>query len=208
MNQNANDNMALRRMLREIADLAENASLTGGLSTGASRAVNRYNAVLRQLVESGSVPKGIFEELSPETTDFGQLGVDARLLASYLKGQGESGNGTSDASMLIRLAPFVRGEDLAALVKEHIAKGVHVSGHVITALAPFLGSDMLGDLVREHLITPGDQPAAPAPPAPPSSPSPAHGQTMEDLLTELRKPELSREDRERIAQRIAELSSR
>jgi len=58
-------------MLREIADLAENASLTGSLSSGASKAVQRYNAILRQLVESGTVAKGIFDELNVETTDYG-----------------------------------------------------------------------------------------------------------------------------------------
>jgi hypothetical protein len=202
MNQSGNDNGALRRMLREIADLAENASLTGGLSSGAPRAVQRYNAVLRQLVETGAVPKDIFEELNPETTDFGQLGVDARLLASFLKGQGDSG-GNGDASVLIRLAPFIRGEDLAALVKEHINQGVQISSNVITALAPFLGSDQLGSLVREHMLS-----GAPTPPTPPSPPSPAPGggMTMEDLIAQLRRPELSREDRDRIAARLAEIS--
>ncbi len=218
MKENGNEIGSLRRMLREIADLAENASLTGGLSSGAPRAVQRYNAVLRQLVESGAVPKGIFEELNVETTDFGQHGVDARLLSSYLKGQENecSTPGRGEASVLVRLAPFIRGEDLAALVREHISKGAHVSSHVITALAPFLGSDQLGQLVRDHMIADATAKAEPAaPPSPPSQPrnpepfrqEPA-GETMEDLLTQLRQPELSREDRERIARRIAEISAR
>lgn len=208
MKENGNDNMALRRMLREIADLAENASLTGGLATGASRAVQRYNAVLRQLVESGSVPKGIFDELNVETTDFGQLGVDARLLASYLKGQeGESGS-RGEASVLVRLAPFVRGDDLALLVKEHIAKGAHISGNVISALAPFLGPDQLGQLVREHLVV-TDGAAPPSPPTPPAPPrAEPDGETLQDLAAQLRSPELSREDRDRIAARIAEIAAR
>ena len=204
MNENNNDTAALRRMLREIADLAENASLTGGLASGAPRAIQRYNAVLRQLTESGAVQKGLFEELNPETADFGQLGVDARLLASYLKGQGENGNSSSDASVLIRLAPFIRGEDLAALVKDHIAKGITVSSHGITALAPFLGEDQLGQLVREHIVA--GKPAAPAPAAAPQQEE--RGETLEELAEQLRGPEISREERERIASRIAELAAR
>jgi hypothetical protein len=202
MNQSGNDNMALRRMLREIADLAENASLTGGLASGAPRAIRRYNAVLGQLVESGSVPKGIFEELNPETSDYGQLGVDARLLASYLKGQGES-NGNGDTSMLIRLAPFIRGEDLALLVKEHISKGSEISSNVITALAPFLGSEMLGELIRGRMVSaPAEAAAAPTPPTPPTA---QHAESLQELLDQLRQPELSSEDRQRIATKIAAL---
>jgi len=190
-------------MLREIADLAENASLTGSLSTGAPRAVQRYNAVLRQLVESGDVPKGIFDELNVETADFGQFGVDARLLASYIKGR-DSDNGSvgSDASVLIRLAPFIRGEDLAALIKEHIQKGAHISSNVITALAPFLGSDQLGQLVREHLVS-DNAPKAPEVPPAPVAPS---GESLGELAAQLMRPELSREDRDRIAARLAELA--
>jgi len=207
---------SLRRMLREIADLAENASLTGSLSSGASKAVQRYNAILRQLVESGTVAKGIFDELNVETTDYGQLGVDARLLSSYLKGQesNDNGSGRGESSVLIRLAPFIRGEDLALLVREQIAKGAHINSHVITALAPFLGSDQLGQLVREHLIS--DSAAKETPPAPPSAPpAPARpepirqepgGETVQDLIEQLRRPELSREERERIAARLAELA--
>lgn len=207
MNENSNDKNALRRMLREIADLAENASLTGGLASGAPRAVQRYNAILRQLVESGDLPRGIFEELDPETTDFGQLGVDSRLLASYLKGKGD-GNGNSDASILVRLAPFVRGEDLAAMVKEHLSRGIELSANVITALAPFMNSDQLGQLVREHLIsTPQEEPMRPTPPPPaPSRPAEPGGETLAELADQLSRPELSREERERIAARIRELS--
>ncbi|MFI5386662.1 MAG: hypothetical protein ACHQ50_11140 [Fimbriimonadales bacterium] len=198
----------MRRMLREIADLAENASLTGGMSSGTSRAVQRYNAVLRQLVESGAVPKGVFEELNVETTDYGQLAVDARLLASYLKGQeSDCGSSRGEASVLIRLAPFIRGEDLAALVRDHIAQGAHINSHVITALAPFLGSDQLGQLVREHMIADAAAPAnGVTPPTPPTPP--AHsGETLQELAEQLRRSELSKEDRERIAARIAELAA-
>jgi len=100
------------------------------------------------------------------------------------------------------------------LVREQIAKGAHINSHVITALAPFLGSDQLGQLVREHLIS--DSAAKETPPAPPSAPpAPARpepirqepgGETVQDLIEQLRRPELSREERERIAARLAELA--
>lgn len=209
MNQNGNDITALRRMLREIADLAENASLTGALSGGAHRAVQRYNAVLRQLVEMGATPAGIFEELNVETTDFGQLGVDARLLGSSLKGkESENGGSQGDSSVLVRLAPFIRGEDLAVLIKQHLANGAHISARVITALAPFMRSEDLGELVREHLMAETQSPSSPpSPPTPPPPPSSPEKETLEDLARQLSSPELSREDRARIAARLAELAN-
>jgi hypothetical protein len=156
----------------------------------------------------------MFDELNVETTDFGQLGVDARLLGSYLKGQ-EGDNGGSnrgEASVLVRLAPFIRGEDLASLVRDHITKGATINSHVITALAPFLGSDQLGQLVREHMIADHGSPGAPTAPAAPSAPhaptpDAPQGETLEELAAQLRRPEISREDRDRIAARLAELAS-
>ena len=205
MNQNGNEIQSLRRMLREIADLAENASLTGGLSGGAPRAAQRYNAVLNQLVQSGSVPKGIFEEINVETAEFGQLGVDARLLGSYLKGQeGDNGSSRGEASVLVRLAPFIRGEDLGALVRQQLANGVNINSHVITALAPFLGSDQLGQLVREHMIADHAEHTAQSPTAPVSTR--LEGETLEELAEKIRRPEISREERDRIAARLAELA--
>lgn len=208
MNQNSNEIGGIRRMLREIADMAENATLTGGLSGGAPRAVQRYNAILRQLTAADSVPTGMFDELNMETTDFSQLAVDARLLASYLKGQGENNGG--DASMLIRLAPFVNREDLEKLVRDQVSAGVQISSSVITALAPFLSADHLGRLIRENLGTagagsnvgPSSTPPTPTPP----TPEPPRQETLAELAEMLSRPELSREERARIAAKLSEMS--
>lgn len=191
----------LKRMLREIGELAEHASLTGGMASGAPRAIQRYNAILRQLVESGAVAQGLFEELNPETTDFGQLAVDARLLASFLNGKGKRGD-SEDSSVLVRLAPFVRGEDLAMLVKEHLSKGSPLDSGVITALAPFLPQEMLGSIVRDQMVNHTPPPTPPTPEAPPRSPEP----TLAELAERLSRPELSTEERREIAAKLAELS--
>lgn len=188
----------LKRMLREIGELAEHASLTGGMASGAPRAIQRYNAILRQLVESGAVAPGLFEELNPETTDFGQLAVDARLLASFLNGKGKRGD-SEDSSVLVRLAPFVRGEDLAMLVKEHLSKGSPLDSGVITALAPFLPQEILGSIVRDQMV---HQAEPPAPPAPSRSSEPS----LAELAERLSRPELSNEERREIAAKLAELS--
>jgi hypothetical protein len=74
----------LRRLLREIADLAQHSSLTGSLQNGAPSAVRRYNAVLSQLEQQGMVPDGLFQPLA-DGTGFDELGVESALLAGYLK---------------------------------------------------------------------------------------------------------------------------
>ncbi len=73
-----------RRLLRESADIAQHASLTGSLAGGASRAVRRYNSVVARLEEIGAATPGMFEPL-PDTTTFDELGVESTLLAGYLK---------------------------------------------------------------------------------------------------------------------------
>jgi hypothetical protein len=194
----------LKSMLREIGELAEHASLTGGMASGAPRAIQRYNAILRQLVEQGAIGRGIFEELNPETTDFGQLAVDARLLASYLNGKAKSAD-SGDSSVLVRLAPFVRGEDLALLVKEHLSKGAPLDPGIITSLAPFLPQEMLGTIVREQMVHPGSPPTASAAPAAPQ-PTPRAEPTLAELAEKLSRPELSGEERREIAAKLAELA--
>jgi hypothetical protein len=191
----------LKSMLREIGELAEHASLTGGMASGAPRAIQRYNAILRQLVEQGAIGRGIFEELNPETTDFGQLAVDARLLASYLNGKAKSAD-SGDSSVLVRLAPFVRGEDLALLVKEHLSKGAPLDPGIITSLAPFLPQEMLGTIVREQMVHTGPAPAASAAP----QPAPRAEPTLAELAEKLGRPELSGEERREIAAKLAELA--
>jgi hypothetical protein len=74
----------LRRLLKEIADLAQGASLTGHLPDGAPSAIRRYNAVLQHLERLGVVTPGFFEPLA-ETAGYDELGVESKLLAGYIK---------------------------------------------------------------------------------------------------------------------------
>src|SRR5579859_659751 len=74
----------LRRLLKEIAELAQSASLTGSLKEGAPSAVRRYNAVLQQLERLGALTPDFFSPMA-ETAGFDELGVESKLLAGYIK---------------------------------------------------------------------------------------------------------------------------
>ncbi len=229
METNSNDNSSLKRLVQEIADLAEHASLTGSLASGESRAVARYNSVLGHLAQAGAVPDGLFSQLDEELTSYGQLGVESRLLASFLDGKSRDERHEegllNDSSVLVRLAPFVSGEDLGRLVREQLTNGVDIGTRTLTALAPFLDSSMLSELLRMHF--PGvPKPHAPqAPPEPPSRPVPASAQApaepatravtpyeapssdqLADLAARLRQPDISPEERERISLELSELA--
>jgi len=112
--------------------------------SGASRAVLRYNAVLRQLVETGAVPAASsMTERRNYRLRTTRGGREAAVV--LLKGK-ESEPGNGDASMLVRLAPFVRARS-GVLVKEHIHKGAHISSKRHHSARTFLGSDQLGQLI-------------------------------------------------------------
>jgi hypothetical protein len=191
MNTNSID-PRLISLLREMAGLAENASLTGSLEGGARQAIRRYNGLLTRFITTGAVPDGLFEPLS-EAADYAQLGVESRLLAAFLEGDSNgNGNGEGrrrnkgkdrdgiDSNVLIRLAPFVKGEDLSALVGEYMQRGARMDPHILTHLAPFLDSDSLGKLLRKHLedfhggfdSSPADPPEVPEEPSPEPAPKP------------------------------------
>lgn len=182
------------KLLKEIGEMAEECSLTGALAGGASQAVTRYNAILGHLVANEKLPDGLFRPL-PDDAAWAQLGVESRMLAAYLaddKGKSASRLGT-DASVLVRLAPFVDSKDLAELVHEYAREGVTIDPGILTALAPFLDSSALGGLIRSHIGNlknvvsgavpkapegpsgepePVKTPSAPAAPGPVQAPSP------------------------------------
>lgn len=210
----------LRSMLREIAELAEHASLTGSLEGGVASATRRYNSCLRQLRTAGIVPDGLFEELDEATTTYGRLGVDARLLASTVgepdHRHGRRHRGGEESSVLMRLAPFVSQEDLAKLVRRQLDNDGAIDLNSLTHLAPFLDQATLGMLL-EAGMEPRSQPTPPAPPEPApqptvnvmriESPSPAPPatpqETLDDLIIRLSQPHLTAHERLEIAKRIA-----
>ncbi|AIE87111.1 hypothetical protein [Fimbriimonas ginsengisoli] len=226
MNENSyNDIDATRSLLREIADLCEHASLTGSLQGGAGRVAQRYNAVLARFTESGVVPRDMFSYLS-ETAEYGEIGVEARMLSSYLR-KDEAGtrrrmrDGEGDHAAFVRLAPFISREDLASLVRQQVEGGTRIDMGMLTQLAPFLGQEDLGQLLREHLRTPTPPereqapeppPTPPAPPAPGrqewptiqfnEAPQPPAEEKLSSLLERLKDPRLSEEERSNLVERI------
>ena len=86
-----------RRILAELAEMTEHASLTHGLRGGERAAAQAYNRVLATFAASGALPGNMFEPVDPESVEFGSLGVQCRLLLSVVssspkpKGEGSDG---------------------------------------------------------------------------------------------------------------------
>lgn len=92
-NGNRTEIRRLRRLLKEIADLAQHASLTDSLKQGARSAVQRYNQVLTRLEALDVVSPGLFQPL-PADASFDEVGVDSKLLAGYLEEDEEEAGGS------------------------------------------------------------------------------------------------------------------
>ncbi len=82
--ENRSEIRRMRRLLREIAELAQHSSMTGSLSGGGPSAIRRYNAIVAHLEQKGITPPGFFQPV-PEGASFDELGVESSLLAGYLK---------------------------------------------------------------------------------------------------------------------------
>jgi len=218
-------------MLNDMASMCEESSLTGSLASGAARTASRYNAVLTRLVDLDAVSAALFPHLD-EKADFGEIGVDARMLASFLKDQyGKKGGRSRDEdgggemsmkSIVLRLAPFVSSEDLGELVREQMRKGSDFDMETLPGLAPFLKQDLLGQLIRENLGRDRDRapspPAEPEPPvAPPAAPAPPSREIVsaeapldkiDDLVELLKNPHLSADERSDLHARIRDAALR
>jgi len=202
----------LRGLVRELATLAEEADLTGRSSEGAPHAIRKYNQVLSRLSELELVPSTLFAPLDA-SDGFGVLAVEAKLLMAALAQEPAAtteARAQVDPSLLVRLAPFVKGEDLANLVRECTAQSVVISDHIITSIAPFLDSDSLGKLVRDQLIgnraKPPVPPAPPAPPAPPEVTIARYGESAHEIVLRLSEPSISDQERQTLAARLYELT--
>ncbi len=156
--------------------------MTGACADGLPAAIARYNAVLRRLEETGTVAAEMFEPL-PDTAGFGQLGIEARLLSSYLRGiahecrhgredDEEPPAGMPDVSTIIALAPFMDRKDLTDLAKSALGCCGAVDAGVLVGLAPFMEHGEIGRIAREHMKAwfAGPRPEGPTPPEPPTPP--------------------------------------
>lgn len=201
MNDQTDEIRSCVSLLREIAEICEHASLTGSLSGGSGRTAGRYNTTLERLVQLGAVPEGFFQPV-PESTGYGEIGVEARMLAAYAT-KGRDGEkrkrGRSDEpSILMRLAPFVDAADLGVMVREHLKGGQAFDMEDLTHLAPFMDRETLGMLVRKNLSkseepeTPTEAPTIPVPAPPEPKPS------LDELLERLKQPNLTEDERDAI----------
>jgi hypothetical protein len=210
MHEHPREENATARLLREIADLCEHASLTGALDGGAPRVARRYNALLQQAQRDGQVPAGIFEPLAEEETSFGEIGVEARMLRAYLKEPAPDG-GRKDAPLdvLVRLAPFIRSEDLGALVRRHVEEGARVSLDLLVPLAPFLNPEEINRIMEQQMSrsrpTPPSPPSPPSPPAPPLPARPVGDDEVRHLVDALRRPDLPEAERAHLMARLQEI---
>lgn len=170
---------AVRRMLRELSDMCENASLTGALAGGAAHATARYNRMLETLEDEDVVPHGMFSKLDEQSTGFGQLAVDCRLLLASLREDEEPEEGRRSGrkgrggglGALIALAPFLDKDDLEKLVRERVTEAGPINDGILIGLAPFLNKGMLREIVNKRVAT-ATGPVAPEPPSPPEPPTP------------------------------------
>jgi hypothetical protein len=169
---------AVRRMLRELSEMCENASLTGALAGGAAHATTRYNRMLETLEDEDVVPHGMFSKLDEQSTGFGQLAVDCRLLLASIRDDGDGDEGRRSGKRggrglgaLIALAPFLDKDDLENLVRERVSEAGPINDGILIGLAPFLNKGMLREIVNKRVGMAGG-PAAPEPPSPPEPPKP------------------------------------
>jgi hypothetical protein len=139
-----------RKLLNEIAEMCEEASLTGSLSGGNRRTALRYNALLDRLIQVDAVPAATFAPL-PEDAPFAEIGVEARMLSAFIKRNKLEEGGGHEQGILLRLAPFVDKSDLSQLIHDQIHQGLTIDLDGLTRLAPFLDKSMLGDLIRGRM---------------------------------------------------------
>lgn len=150
------------RVLKELGEIASEASLTGMLQGGQKRAIERFNEVIRWLKTENLVPPFGYSPLS-ETSSYAELAVEARLVASQLKEASAPEPSSVDMGVLTRLAPFVDSGDLRDLIREATRGGETISPDKLAQLAPFLDRQSLSELIKGSFRT------IPTPPTPETS---------------------------------------
>ncbi len=232
MNDQTEEIQSCVSLLREISEMCEHASLTGSLGGGAPRTADRYNATLQRLIQLQAVPEGLFQTL-PQSADYGEIGVEARMLASYAtKGKEAEKNHRrgrrGESSILMRLAPFVDTKDLGAMIREHVKGGQTLDMEDLTHLAPFLDRETLGAMVRENLSKSQTSEPEPTPepataPTPELVPAPTFDGTrinppiiqmptqekpsLDELVARLKQPNLTQEERDWVLDQMRHISA-
>jgi len=154
-----NDLDALKRMLREISETAEESSLTQSLTNGAARLDQHYRGIVQQLISMGllSADSTFALPTGPVPPTMAQIAIDSRMLLAMLGTTDESSAKTGLAGV-IAVAPFMDSNDLALLLEQKLKEGVTCDLSMLPALAPFLPAESIGKIVRSYVTrsTPAD----------------------------------------------------
>jgi len=149
----------LVRMLNELGEYCEEASMTGNADAGVKRAIRHYNAILGQVKNTNGAGTEMFAPID-EGSSLGDVAVECRMLIGFLKASESEDeddeccgtrHGAEGFGMVMRLAPFVSRDDLGELVRTHLSQHTKFDPDVLTGLAPFLDRDTLGEMLKKHL---------------------------------------------------------
>lgn len=196
-----------RRLFEEIAEIAQDASLTGMLKGGQARLAIRYNTLVSQCEEAGLLPAELAGKLDSDAA-YEAIAIEARLSAASLDSPKDESASTMDFAAIVRIAPFIGSQELGELVRDQMRAGINIGVDALTAVAPFLDQTTLNSIVREHIApkspTPPKAPEPPVAPAPPVDPV---AERIQALATRLSEPSLSADERVAILREISELGS-
>lgn len=164
-----------KAILKELASVAEHASLTGAYSDGLSSARDKINWLMAWAEAQQIAPTGFFRPLT-DTARWGEIGVEARMMMASIKDVDEfeedddfpldEDDDEVPSDDEGRDYGFIFGEGLGRKLKKlrklkhlkHVVgpgRGIKDPG-VLVAMAPFLDSDDLAALVMEHMEEGGD----------------------------------------------------
>jgi hypothetical protein len=180
----------IRRMLQETVRIAKDASLTESLQEGARSAARQYNAVLRHLEQSGTLPAGFFPPLG-EQASFDEVGVAAGQLAGYLEEEEE---------------PEPRRKNERMISGSH---NVHIN---VGSLKELDDLKNIGQIIREHMPDwlRGKIPGSAEPDAEPGTMSEVEsrlaevGAKLQAVAEQLRRGDLSDEQRAELAEQLSQ----
>lgn len=193
---NSVETYRIYKMLCELAEMAEHASITGFLKQGKPSAIQRYNAILAHLERIEKIPPGLFLPLSDEAS-FDELNIEGKLLASYIKDDAKQARKEDTARDIEDLMNEVRQlsrlkETIADAMPELLERKAGVKEEVLGELQGLRElraslSDMMPELIRGPRSAPPTPPAPPAPPTPPPAGSPTERADLERQLAQLQK---------------------
>lgn len=169
----------IHRLLRQMAEMVQHASLTGSLQQGGTQAVQQYNNIVVRLEQIGEIPTGFFPSLAADIP-FDGVGIAAGSLAAYIqdtveeeqdeKSQaGDNGEHRVDSpSFSVNIGGPVTLGDLESL---------RSLGDILRNSMPdWIKEKMADKAVEEQTVEVAAEPQAvaspsPAPPVPPTPPT-------------------------------------